>query len=716
MATDKQQHLEEKEQMMQCTLPLKGTTLRSKTRVYSLAKVLGAGGFGITYLVSSEIMVGSIPQRLFFVIKEHFLKGCYRGTNGMEVLCAPTLKKEFDQSKSDFITEAERLNKLGNMSPNIVKVNEHFEANGTAYYVMEYLDGGDLYNYVRKHGALSEGMAFSIITPIANAVSHLHNAGLLHLDIKPDNIVMKRDDTTGSFIPVLIDFGIAKHFDKSGKPTSKLVAKGASEGYAPMEQYTEITRFAPEIDVYALGATLFYCLTGQNPPKAFDITSISEITSKIPDAVGQKVRNAIAKAMQRNGFDRTPNMKAFLADIEDRYTLPIGYVLHGKKINYRIVEIVGETTNFIKYKAVLSNSLKDTSSSQRTGNETPVLTRYYVYEYFIKGLYKRIDGICIDDKQSYYVPKNPADSHIMVEMPVDFPKKLLLEESNAQLPKAETFHANNTLYYTCIIMPKPSIWKIVVSVLMKSVAAAIGFIKKYIKHIAVMVVLAILFILGNKGVDMYQSYLKEQAIKDSIEQLRQDLINKEQAKADSVAKEKINAKLEEKNVSNAEEQTQVEQKEEDAVKNNEEKKSPKRKTDDELFAEAKFQSDYKKLADKGYKKAYYPLALSYYKSGNLSEAKKWAQKAVSSKMDLKKAKSLVSDIDNDLLFQKASNIIDYRRLAEKKYVKAYAPLAQREYEAGNYDEAAHYANLAIKAKVGTKTAEAVLEKLKRMGY
>ena len=515
MATDKQQHLEEKEQMMQCALPLKGTTLRSKTRVYSLVKVLGAGGFGITYLVSSEIMVGSIPQKLAFVIKEHFLKGCYRGANGMEVLCAPTLKKEFEQSKRDFITEAERLNKLGNMSPNIVKVNEHFEANGTAYYVMEYLDGGDLYKYVRKHGALSEGMALSIITPIADAVSHLHNAGLLHLDIKPDNIVMKRDDATGSFIPVLIDFGIAKHFDKNGNPTSKLVAKGASEGYAPMEQYTEITRFAPEIDVYALGATLFYCLTGQNPPKAFDITSISEITSKTPDAVGQKVRNAIAKAMQRNGFDRTPNMKAFLADIEDRYTLPIGYVLHGKKLNYRIVEIVGETTNYIQYKAVLSNSLAETSSSQRTGNETPVLTQYYVYEYFIKGLYKRIDGIRIDDKQSYYVPKSTSDDHIMVEMPVGFPKKLLLEESNAQLPKAETFHANNTLYYTCIIMPKPSIWKIVVSALMKSVAASIGFFRKYIIYIAVVVVLAILFILGNKGIGMYQSYQKEQAIKEA---------------------------------------------------------------------------------------------------------------------------------------------------------------------------------------------------------
>lgn len=641
MATDKQQHLEEKEQMMQCALPLKGTTLRSKTRVYSLVKVLGAGGFGITYLVSSEIMVGSIPQKLSFVIKEHFLKGCYRGANGMEVLCAPTLKKEFEQSKRNFITEAERLNKLGNMSPNIVKVNEHFEANGTAYYVMEYLDGGDLYKYVRKHGALSEGMALSIITPIADAVSHLHNAGLLHLDIKPDNIVMKRDDATGSFIPVLIDFGIAKHFDKNGNPTSKLVAKGASEGYAPMEQYTDITRFAPEIDVYALGATLFYCLTGQNPPKAFDITSISEITSKIPAAVGQKARNAIAKAMQRNGFDRTPNMKAFLADIEDRYTLPIGYVLHGKKLNYRIVEIVGETTNYIQYKAVLSNSLKDTSNSQRTGNETPVLTQHYVYEYFIKGLYKRIDGIRIDDKQSYYVPKSPADDHVMVEMPNGFPQKLLLEESIAQLPKAETFHANNTLYYTCIIMPKPSIWKIVVSATGRFIATAIELIRKYLKYIAVVVVLAILFILGNKGIGMYQSYQKEQAIKDSIEivrqdSLKQDSIRKEQAKADSVAKEKRPTQIA-RETPKSEEQ----KKEEDLVKFKEEKKvtvnTPKVKTDDELFAEAKTLSDYKKLADKGYKKAYAPLSELYLKNKQYSLADVYAQKAYTSGVSVSRA-------------------------------------------------------------------------------
>lgn len=670
MATDKQQHLEEKEQMLQCALPIKGTTLRSKTREYSLVKVLGAGGFGITYLVSSEIMIGSIPQKLHFVIKEHFLKGCYRAANGKDVLCAPTLKKEFEQSKRDFVVEAERLNKLGSISPNIVKVNEHFEANGTAYYVMEYLDGGDLLHLVPKNVGLGEARALSIITPIAKAVAHLHAEGLLHLDIKPDNIVMKKDNTTGSLTPVLIDFGIAKHFDKKGNPTSKLVAKGASEGYAPMEQYTDITRFAPEIDVYALGATLFYCLTGENPPKAFDITSISEITSKIPNAVGQKVRNAIAKAMQRNGFDRTPNMKAFLADIEDRYTLPIGYVLHGKKINYRIVEIVGETSNYIQYKAVLSNSIKDTSNNQRTGNETPVLTQYYIYEYFIKGLFKRIDGICIDDKQSYYVPKNPADSHITVEMPEGFPKKLISDNNNAQLPKAETFHANNTLYYTCIIMPKPSVWKIVVSALMKSVAAVIEFIRKYIRQIAVVIALAILFFLGNKSIGLYQSYQEEQAIKDSIEQetqdsLKQDSIRKVQTKPDSAS-----LAIKEENMVNTIPITPTEDNHSNLsdtdkkVINNSDRSSKKteapsnnkgannKKSQAERLQEVLNAPINEKivglttLANENYLPAYLPYAEMLIQSGNSTGAKKYLRLSVQNGVNVQKCSELLEILEN----------------------------------------------------------------------
>lgn len=207
--------------------------------------------------------------------------------------------------------EADRLNKLGKLSPNIVKVNEHFDANSTSYYVMEYLDGGDLRHYVSRNGALSESEALSKIIPIAMAVEHLHKDGMLHLDIKPDNIVLKEDATTGEVIPVLIDFGIAKHFDRHGKPTSRPIAKGASDGYAPMEQYTEITKFAPEIDIYALGATLYFCLTSTNPPKAFDIPSNDTLLAKLPTGVSQRVKDAIVNAMQRCSHDRTKNVRSF---------------------------------------------------------------------------------------------------------------------------------------------------------------------------------------------------------------------------------------------------------------------------------------------------------------------------------------------------------------------------------------------------------------------
>ena len=273
MATDKQQHNEEKAALLQQALPLK-TVLKSSLHEYKVVEVLGAGGFGITYKVVAPIQVGNVVANTYFVIKEHFLKGCWRAEDKRSVFHAPTMEKDIKLTRKDFIDEAKRLNKLGQKTPNIVKVNEVFEANGTAYYVMEYLDGGDLLHYVLQYGSLPEEDAVRLIVIVAKeAVALLHEQKLLHLDIKPDNIVLKTDAKTDKKLPVLIDFGIAKHFDKSGKPTSHLTAKGASEGYAPMEQYDEIDSFAPEIDVYALGATLYFLLTGKHPPKAFNIHS-----------------------------------------------------------------------------------------------------------------------------------------------------------------------------------------------------------------------------------------------------------------------------------------------------------------------------------------------------------------------------------------------------------------------------------------------------------
>lgn len=318
MSIDKQQHKEEKVALLQQALSPK-TVLKSGLREYKVVEVLGAGGFGITYKVVADIQVGNVTISSYFVIKEHFLKGCWRGEDKMSVLHAPTLEADIKTTRKDFINEAKRLNKLGQKTPNIVKVNEVFEANGTAYYVMEYLDGGNFLQYVSRYGPLPEEDAIRLIVIVAKAVALLHERNLLHLDIKPDNIVLKTDAKTGRQLPVLIDFGIAKHFDKHGKPTSHLVAKGASEGYAPMEQYDEITHFASEIDVYALGATLYFLLTGKHPPKAFNIHSFRDLQDNLPSGISTQTVNALASAMKPSKYERTQTVSAFLRDLNGEH-------------------------------------------------------------------------------------------------------------------------------------------------------------------------------------------------------------------------------------------------------------------------------------------------------------------------------------------------------------------------------------------------------------
>lgn len=295
----------------------KGTILHNGKRKYKVEKVLGTGGFGITYKVSSTVMVDNVAINTFFAMKEYFLSSCYRGDDGATMLFSPTMKIEVEQSLNDFITEAKRLNSLGHKSDNIVKVNEVFKENDTAYYIMEYLEGGNLQEYVRRNGALSETEAIALITPIAHAVDALHSERILHLDIKPENIVLKKNRDTEEITPVLIDFGLVKHFDSKGKPTTRLAAKGASDGFAPMEQYTTIDHFAPTLDVYALGATLYYLLKGKNPPKAFDIESTAVIRESLPSSVSEKTKNTIVGAMEKSKFERTQSVGLFLSALCD---------------------------------------------------------------------------------------------------------------------------------------------------------------------------------------------------------------------------------------------------------------------------------------------------------------------------------------------------------------------------------------------------------------
>ena len=302
----------------------KGTIIYSKpTRMkYKVFEVLGAGGFGITYKVEATVKVNNVPLKAFFAIKEHFMSGCDRADDKCTVITTKQMEKTVELSRKDFIVEAKRLNKLGNLSENIVKVNEVFEYFGTAYYVMQYLDGGALYDYIFKEKRIPEVKALKLFKPVAKAVAILHEENLLHLDIKPDNIVLMTKSDTNEIYPVLIDFGIAKHFNANGKPTSTHSAKGASDGYAPMEQYSKIDYFEPKMDVYALAATLLHMLSGQIPKNAFDITE-QIIQGMIPGTVSQKTRAAIIHAMKSNKKDRTPSVNAFINELEAPEPQPV---------------------------------------------------------------------------------------------------------------------------------------------------------------------------------------------------------------------------------------------------------------------------------------------------------------------------------------------------------------------------------------------------------
>lgn len=282
-----------------------GSVLRSGKREYRVEAVLGKGGFGITYKVSAMEQVGRIPVRVEFAMKEFFMDRCLRDASG-KVSTAAT-KGEAADGLKDFISEARRLNSLCGQCRNIVPVDEVFEANGTACYVMEFLDGGSLADYVKKHGALSVGAAKKILKPVADAVAFLHSNRITHLDIKPGNIMFRSNGE-----PVLIDFGLAKHYDRRGNATTTVRTLAYSAGFSPAEQYVGLKQFSPQSDVYALAATFANMLTGKTPPEAIDLEfSLNDWSVCLPE----EVRPAVVHAMAYSRKDRTLSVRDFVKEL-----------------------------------------------------------------------------------------------------------------------------------------------------------------------------------------------------------------------------------------------------------------------------------------------------------------------------------------------------------------------------------------------------------------
>lgn len=282
-----------------------GSSLKGAV-LYTIAEPLHSGGFGITYRATAQIMVGNIPQTVTFTIKEFFMgKICSRDANGNVVVTAEN-QQTFKSAKADFKTEAEILHSLKH--DNIVPVNEVFEQNNTVYYVMSYLGNVSLYQYVAENGgALQESQAKGIILPLTSALAYLHNRNILHLDIKPDNIMMVRHGNT--IKPVLIDFGQAMYF-VNGKPKKDKGIRGYSKGYSPLQLKQNVSTFSPSLDIYSLAATLLYMLSGVDPCDAEE-QSTHKIYKTLPESVSQNTMDAIICGLQKETVNRPNDIASF---------------------------------------------------------------------------------------------------------------------------------------------------------------------------------------------------------------------------------------------------------------------------------------------------------------------------------------------------------------------------------------------------------------------
>lgn len=271
---------------------------------YTIISILGQGGFGITYLGVQSGLDRKVAIKEFFIREM-----CERDDSTNHVTLGTEGSREtVDMYRQKFLKEARSIAQLNH--PNIVRIIDVFEENGTAYYVMEYADGGSLKDKVKEKGSLSEAVATRYIIQVAEALDYIHQRNMNHLDVKPGNIMLNEKDET-----LLIDFGLSKQYDASSGSQTSSTPVGISEGYAPMEQYKKggVSVFSPETDIYALGATFFNLLTGLTPPSASDVYEdgipVKELESK---GVSRKAIGVICQAMAGRKKDRLKSAQAFI--------------------------------------------------------------------------------------------------------------------------------------------------------------------------------------------------------------------------------------------------------------------------------------------------------------------------------------------------------------------------------------------------------------------
>lgn len=286
-----------------------GTLVKQRYRV---GRVLGEGGFGITYVGRDTVL------NLKIAIKEFYMAGYVNRNHEASLTVFATLgthQDTFTKNKEKFLSEARVLARFYE-EPGIVGVRDFCEENGTAYIIMDFLDGVTLKNYLDERKRLAPAEAIRLLMPVMRSLQHVHAEGVIHRDISPDNIMVLGDGRTK-----LLDFGAAREVSQTDIKSLSVILK---PGYAPEEQYRSRGRQGPWTDVYALAATLYRCIVGETPDDAMErmyrdqLPAPADTEAACPAAISRVIMKGLAVRQP----DRYQDMPAFLQDLEAALAAP----------------------------------------------------------------------------------------------------------------------------------------------------------------------------------------------------------------------------------------------------------------------------------------------------------------------------------------------------------------------------------------------------------
>ena len=280
-----------------------GTLVKQR---YKIGRGLGEGGFGITYIGIDTVL------NLKVAIKEFYMSGYVNRNHDASPNVFATLgthRDTFEKNREKFLNEARVLAQFYGEA-GIVGVRDFCEENGTAYIIMDFLNGVDLKTYLEQKGRLAPEDAVKLLMPVMTSLQHVHAEGIIHRDISPDNIMVMEDGSTK-----LLDFGAAREISQTDIKSLSVILK---PGYAPEEQYRSKGRQGPWTDVYALAATLYKCIVGATPDDAMErmyrdrLPSPAAVDAACPIAIS----NVIIKGLAVRQADRYQDVASFLADLK----------------------------------------------------------------------------------------------------------------------------------------------------------------------------------------------------------------------------------------------------------------------------------------------------------------------------------------------------------------------------------------------------------------